>query len=86
MATDAKEIIRRPRRTLPQIEIPGDVLMPRKAFARTVLGVSERTAVRLNLPTVYIGGLAHVARNASLKIVAGLVQRRNQPPKRRRAR
>jgi hypothetical protein len=81
MATDAKEIIRRPRRTLPQIEIPGDVLMPRKAFARTVLGISERTAVRLNLPTVYIGGLAHVARNASLNIVAGLVQRRNQPAK-----
>jgi hypothetical protein len=37
----------------------------------------------MNLPTTYVGGVAFVARDASLKIVAGLVQRRNQPAKRR---
>lgn len=83
MSDDVKEIVRRPRRTLPQIKIPGDVLMPRKDFARTVIGVCERTAARLNLPTTYVGGVAFVARDASLKLVADLVQRRNQPAKRR---
>jgi hypothetical protein len=83
--TSIKEIIRRPRRTLSQIEIPGDVLIPRKDFARDVIGVCERTATRMNLETVYVGGVAFVARNASLKIVADLVKRPNQPPKRRRA-
>jgi hypothetical protein len=85
MTTDVKDIIRRPRRTLSQIEIPGDVLMPRKVFAHEVMGVCERTAVRMDLPTTYVGGIAFVARDASLKIVADLVKRPNQPPKRRRA-
>jgi hypothetical protein len=85
MTTDVKDIIRRPRRTLSQIEIPGDVLMPRKAFAHEVMGVCERTAARMDLPTTYVGGIAFVARDASLKIVADLVKRPNQPPKRRRA-
>ena len=39
----------------------------------------------MNLPTIYIGGHAYIARNASLKIIADRVQRRNQPAKRRRA-
>ena len=83
MSTDVKEIIRRPRRTLPKIEIPGgETLKPRKDFAHDDLGVCERTVVRMNLPTVYVGGIAHIARNASLKIVADLVRRRNQPAKR----
>ena len=71
----------------PQIELPnGDVLEPRREFARDRLGVSDKTAQRMNLPTTYVGNVAYVARNASLKIVADGVQRRNQqPPKRRRA-
>ena len=69
----------------PHIELPdGDVLQPRREFARDELGVSDKTAQRMNLPTTYIGNLAYVARNASLKIVAERVHRRNQPPVRRR--
>ena len=85
MTTDVKEIIRRPRRYLPEIKLPdGEVLKPRRDFAHNVIGVCERSAARMNLPTTYIGGVAYVAENASLKIVADLVQRRNQPAKRHR--
>jgi hypothetical protein len=83
MSDDIKEIIPRPRRTLPEIEIPGDKLIPRKRFAHDKVGVCERTVVRMNLPTTYIGGIAFVPENASLKIVADSVTRRNQPQKRR---
>ncbi len=68
------------------IEIAGDVLMPRDEFALEVLGVCTKTAARMNLPTTYIGGLAFVARDASLKIVAEKVRQRNQPPARNRGR
>lgn len=81
--SSTKEIVRRPRRTLAQIKIPGDTLVPRENFAHDVIGVCERTAARMNLPTTYVGGIAFVARDASLKIVADQLQRKNQPPKRR---
>jgi hypothetical protein len=84
--TSTKEIVRRPRRTLAQIKIPGgDTLVPREAFAHDVIGVCERTAARMNLPTTYVGGIAFVAHDASLKIVANLVKRRNPAPVKRRA-
>jgi hypothetical protein len=67
------------------ISLPGgDMLVPRRDFAEKEIGVSERTLIRLNLPTVYIGGVAHVARDGSLAVIASGVQRRNQPPVRRR--
>lgn len=68
------------------IDIGDDVLMPRAEFAQEILGVSDKTAARMNLPTTYIGNVAHVLKNASLKIVADRVRRRNQPPTRRRSR
>jgi hypothetical protein len=69
----------------PHIELPdGEVLQPRQEFAHDELGVCDKTAQRMDLPTIYIGNVAYVARNASLKIVAERVRRRNQPPKRRR--
>jgi hypothetical protein len=83
MSTDTKEIVRRPRTPFPEIAIPDDVLIQRKLFARTVLGVSERTTTRMDLPTTFISGIAYVARDASIKIVADQVRRRNQPVKRR---
>jgi hypothetical protein len=70
----------------PQIEIPGDVLEPRSEFAHNTLGVSDKTAQRMNLPTTYVGGVAYVPRNASLKIIADGVRQRNQQPQRRRGR
>jgi hypothetical protein len=64
----------------PHIELPnGDVLEPRREFARDRLGVSDKTAQRMNLPTTYVGNVAYVARNASLKIVAEGVRQRKNP-------
>lgn len=61
------------------IEVDGDILMPRVEFAHDILGVSDKTASRMGLPTTYIGSLAYVLKNASLEIVAAKVRRRNQP-------
>ncbi len=78
-----------PRR---RIDLPdGDYLEPRAEFAGNTLGVSDRTAARLNLPTTYVGGLAYVPHGASLAIIAGDVRRPRQPEtptatRRRRAR
>ena len=70
----------------PNIQLPdGEVLEPRANFAGE-MGVCDKTASRMNLPTTYLGGVAYVARNASLKIVAERVRRRNQPQQRRRGR
>jgi hypothetical protein len=77
--------IPRTRQSRQEIHLPsGEVLMPRAHFARDVIGVCERTAVRMNLPTAYVGGVAYVARDASLKIVAERVKRRNVEPAKRR--
>ena len=60
------------------------MLVPRRDFAEKEIGVSEQTLICLNLPTVYVGGVAHVSRDGSLAVIASGVQRRNQPPVRRR--
>jgi hypothetical protein len=83
--SDTSTIVRRPRTPLPEIPVDGDVLMRRELFARTVLGVHERTATRMGFPTVYISGIAYVARDASLKIVTDKLACRNKPAKRRAA-
>jgi hypothetical protein len=68
-----------------QIALPdGDALVPREVFANEV-GVSDRTARRMDLPTVFVAGFAFVKRNASLQVIADKVKRKNMPPKRRRA-
>jgi hypothetical protein len=75
----------RARRAPQDIPLPdGDKLTPRAKFAEEILAVSDRTAKRMNLPTVFIGGVAHIMHNASLLIVAGMAQRKNQPRKPRR--
>ena len=75
-----------PRR---RIELPdGDTLIPRAELAGE-LGISDRTAARLKLPTTYIGNVAYVAHGASMAIIAAGVRRPGQPeppPRRRRAR
>jgi hypothetical protein len=74
----------RPRQRVPEIQLPGgDVLVPRADFVGK-LGVCERTAKRWDLPTTYIGGVAFVQRDASLRIIASTVHRRNQPTPRPR--
>jgi hypothetical protein len=74
----------RARQPRPDIPIPGDVLQPRAHFAEDI-HVSEKTVTRMNLPTTYVGNVAYVARNASLKIIADTVRRRNEPVRHRRS-
>jgi hypothetical protein len=52
--------------------------MPRREFAEEILGVTDKTAMRMNLPTTYIGNVAHVLKNESLRMVAARAQRSNQ--------
>jgi hypothetical protein len=82
--TDIAPTQRHTRHTRPSIPLPdGEILTPRAQFAAQVLDVSDKTAARMNLPTVYIGGVAYVKRDASLKTVAGRVKLRNEPSRRR---
>ena len=86
MTETIKAIVRRPRRRIPEISLPdGDTAIPRLDFAHSVIGSCERSVTRMNLPTIYIGGVAYVMRNASLQIIAAKATRRNQLTKRRRA-
>jgi hypothetical protein len=68
-----------------QIALPdGDTLIPREMFANEV-GISDRTARRMDFPTVFIAGYAFVKRSASLQIISDKAKRKNAPQKRRRA-
>jgi hypothetical protein len=70
-----------------RIDLPdGDYLEPRFKFAEETLGVCAKTAARMNLPTTYVSNVAMIKHNASLKIIAEGVRRRNEPPPKRRAR
>jgi hypothetical protein len=74
--------MRRENRT--DITLPnGDVLTPRNKFAESI-GLADDTVRKLNLPTTYIGNVAYVPRDASLKEIAARAKRRNEPPARRR--
>jgi hypothetical protein len=72
------------REDRPDILLPdGEVLRPRVKFADDVK-LSEDTLRKMNLPTVYVGGVAHVKQNASLMLIAGGARRRNEPALHRR--
>ena len=64
-------------RTVRVIKLADDDLVPRRDFAGE-LGVSERTTLRMDLPTTYIGNVAYILRGASLQIIAESVRRRHQ--------
>lgn len=73
------------RDTRPDITMPdGRVLTPRARRAEEV-GIAERTLARKNPETTYIGGVAYVDRDFSLRDIVGKLKRRNQPPKHKRA-
>jgi hypothetical protein len=62
-----------------RIPLPnGDVLIPRHEFAADDFGVTDRTVRRMNLPTTYIGNVAHVPKNESLTLIAARISRPNQ--------
>ncbi len=67
------------RRQHRPVHLDGDILVPRREFARGI-SVSDRTASRMGLPTVYLANTAFVMRDASLKIVTGAVRHRNTKP------
>jgi hypothetical protein len=53
------------------------VLIPRREFA-DILGITDKTASRMGLPTTYLSNIAHVPKNESLRIVAARIRRPNQ--------
>jgi hypothetical protein len=65
------------------IKVDGDDWGPRSDFAKKVLGVTDRTAARMNLRTTYIAGVAYVPFGESLREVIARARRRNEPVKRR---
>jgi hypothetical protein len=69
---------RRGPQTRRRIHLPddGDYLEPRAEFAINTLGVSDRTCARMKLPTQYIGSVAYIKHNASLR----LLDQRSRPP------
>jgi hypothetical protein len=70
-----------------RIDLPsGDYLEPRVTFATETLGVCDRTAARMKLPTHYIGAVAYVPHNESLELVAAGIKRAPEPQRRRRVR
>jgi hypothetical protein len=61
----------------------GDFLEPRQQWAG-VVGITDRSARKLNLPTVYIAGVAYVPHRRSTEILVDRAQRRNEPAPHRR--
>jgi len=53
----------------PDIKVENDTLKPRIRFAKEI-GVSERTMIRMNLPTTYFGNVAYIFENASRRQMA----------------
>lgn len=67
------------RRPGVHVVLADDVLMPRREFAVDILGVTDKTAARMGLPTTtYLSNVAHVLKNESLRLVAARVRRPNQ--------
>jgi len=81
---DACSPTRRYAKARPRIPLPGgDYLLPRCQWAEAI-GITDRTARKLDLPTVYVGGVAYVPHNASTQRIADQLKVRNEPPPRRR--
>jgi hypothetical protein len=74
------------RHARPDIQLLNDIARPRSRFAQENLNCCDKTAARMNLPTLYIRGVAHVLVAASLREIAARARRRNEPPRRRRTR
>jgi hypothetical protein len=67
-----------------RIDLPsGDYLEPRATFATETLGICDRTAARMKLPTHYIGAVAYVPHNESLELVAAGIKRAPEPSRKR---
>jgi hypothetical protein len=70
-------------KTLPHIDMPGgDVAVPRKEEAQS-LGVSEAFLRRHKAPTMRIGAVAYVLRNATRKLLHDAMMKASKPKRRR---
>jgi hypothetical protein len=83
MSDTTAEVLAGRKRRGPQprrrIDLPdGDYLEPRTEFADSI-GVHDRTAARMNLPTTYVGAIAYVQHDASLRLLAAGI-RQDRPP------
>jgi hypothetical protein len=68
----------------PRVRLPdGDYLVPRREWAAE-LGITDRTARRMNLPTIFLGGgAAYVKHDAStLLVIERRMKQANEPPRR----
>jgi hypothetical protein len=76
------------RRAPSQIELDGDVAIPDEDFRRQYLnGATHRTGTRYDkegLPYLYVNGIKMRPVNAGKEWLTKRIQRRNQPPKKRR--
>jgi hypothetical protein len=61
----------------------GDKLIPRRKFADQ-LGISERTARRMNLNEVYIRNTPYLKQNECMQAIADSAKPRNVPAKSKR--
>jgi hypothetical protein len=82
--------VRQPKTSLPSITIDGRTWDSRKKLAAE-LGICDASLKRMNVPTTYIGGVAYVCREESLREISSRARRRNEapretPPVRRRLR
>jgi hypothetical protein len=69
----------RPRIPFPHSNDEGQA----RADLAAEIGIADRTAARKNWPTFYVGGVAYVMRNATLKLIAAEAKRRHEPQPRR---
>jgi len=83
MTDEQKETALTKRARPPRIEINGKVIQARRDLAAE-LGIADKTIARMNLPTVRIGGMAYVDRDAGLNDIAAKLRRRHEPSRRRR--
>lgn len=75
-----------PRKSRPPIVIEGETWKPRDDFAADDLHVNPKTVQRMNLRTLYVGNVAHVPVEESLREIAARARRRQEPAKRRHRR
>ena len=82
--TQARRPRGRPPALTTEFDLPnGDKLIPRAEFARR-LGISDRTARRMDFDTVYVRNTPYLKQNESMQKIADSARPRNVPAKSKR--
>jgi hypothetical protein len=69
-----------PKTDLPSIVIDGQTWDPRAQKLAPDLGICDATLARKKFPTMYVGGVAYLCREATLREMASQARRRNEAP------